>query len=306
MVMKNVNRNMLFAAVIALAFFGTESCKKSSSGGKPAPTPIGGFVSSDSVEPQALIAYFPFDGDGNDHKGGATGHAVGVTYTTGVRGEAYQGATGAYDTIPASTAMKDLGSFSLSIWYWQTAQPISSPNTPQGMVMMSDANTDPDIILENESYAPVSGDSLEIHNGFYTPGAVNYQYWILSTFDTVAIGKWVHLVMTYDGGSSTYVCYQNGQAMLTSSTYGDAASTMLLDGPAAATPANPPLGNINYSSNPPVGFYIGTWAPGTFGVSPTLGANGSWMGKLDELRVFNIALTAKDVAGLYLNGLAGR
>jgi Concanavalin A-like lectin/glucanases superfamily len=305
MVMKTVNSKMLFAAVIALAFLGTESCKKSSSG-PSGPTSIGGFVSSDSVEPQALIAYFPFDGDGNDHKGGATGDTHGVTYTTGVRGQAYQGAVGAYDTIPASTALKSIGSFSLSVWYWQAAQPVSSPNTPQGMVFMSDKNADPDIILENESYAPVSGDSLEIHNGFYTPAAKNYNYWVLSTFDTMAIGKWEHFVMTYNGGTSTYICYQNGQPMLTSSAYGVNASTMLLDGPAGATPASSPLGDINYSSNPPVGFYIGTWAPGTFGVSPTLGANGSWLGKLDELRVFNIALTAKDVAGLYLNGLAGR
>jgi len=304
--MKTINSKVFFmTAVIALAFLGLESCKKSSSGPTPPPL-IGGFVSSDSVEPQALIAYFPFDGDGNDHKGGATGYSKGVTYTTGVRGQAYQGSIGAYDTIPASTALKSLGSFSLSIWYWQTAQPVHSPNTPQGMVFMSDANTDPDLILENESYSPVSGDSLEIHNGFYTPAATNYNYWVLGTFDTAAIGKWVHLVMTYNGGTSTYTCYQDAQPMLTSSAYGVNTSTVLLDGPSGATPANPPLGNINYSSNPPVGFYIGTWSPGTFGVSPTLGANGSWLGKLDELRIFNIALTATDVTGLYLNGLAGR
>jgi hypothetical protein len=303
MIMKTINSKTLFlATTIALAFLGLASCSKKSSG-PSAPTPIGGFVSSDSVEPGSLIAYWPMDGDVNDHKGGVTGTGVNVTYVAGVRGQAYQGAANAYASFTPNAAMLGLHSYSLSLWYWQTAQPIGTPNTPQGMFFLADAGgANPDMIVENEHYAPVSGDSLELHAGFTNPKATTYKGFNMTTFDTAAIGKWEHFCMTYDGGTSTYVVYQNGQAMLNQSAYGTATSSVLLDGPAGS----PPQGNIDYSSAPPVEGTIGTWAPGVYGVSPTLGSNGNWVGKLDEIRMFNIALTAKDVAGLYLNGQAGR
>jgi hypothetical protein len=306
--MKTVNSKMLLlAAVIGLAFFGLQSCSKKSSGPPPI-TQIGGFVSSDSVEPQALIAYWPMDADVNDHKGGVAGTGVNVTFVAGVRGQAYQGSATSYASFTPNAAMTALQSYSLSLWYWQPAQPTSTPsNDPQGMFFLADAGgANPLIIAENEHYAPVSGDSVELHAGLTFPAATNYKGFTMTTFDTAAIGKWVHFCMTYNGGTSTYVVYQDGQAMLNQSAYGTTTSTTLLDGPGGATPASPNQGNINWANDPPVEGTIGTWAPGVYGVSPTLGANGNWQGKLDEIRLFNIALTPKDVAGLFLNGQAGR
>lgn len=301
--MKTINSKACFlTAMISLVFLGLESCSKHSSG-PTAPTLIGGFASSDSVEPQALVAYWPLDGDVNDHKGGIAGTGVNVTYTTGVRGQAYQGASNAYASFTPNATLQGLQSFSVSLWYWQPAQPVRTPtNDPQGIFFLTDKNTNPDIIVENEPYTPVSGDSLELHEGLYFPAAKNYTGFTMNTFDTVAIGKWVHFAMTYDGGSSTYVVYQNGQPMSNQSAYGWNTSTMLLDGPTGSTPQ----GNVNWSSAPPIVGTIGTWGPGVYGVSNPVGSNGNWQGKLDEIRVFNIALTNKDVAGLYLNGLAGR
>ncbi len=305
--MKTVNSKMLFlAAVIVVGLSGLESCsKKNSSSGPPAPTPLGGFVSSDSVEPQALIAYWPMDGDANDHKGGITGTPVNISYTAGVRGQAYQGSSNGYVSFTPNAAFQGLQSYSVSLWFWQPSQPVGTPNTPQGMFMVADANTNPDLILENEHYAPVSGDSLRLHAGFYHAQGVTYQGYIMEEFDTAAIGKWVHFAMTYNGGTSTYVVYQDGVAMPNSSAFGDGTSTVILDGPPNATPASPLVGNLNFTTGATNGT-IGTWTANTFGVSPTLGSNGCFLGKLDEIRVFNIALKPTDVAGLYLNGQAGR
>jgi len=264
---------------------------------------LGGYLSSDSVATANLLAYWPFDGDVNDHAGGISGTGVNVSYVPGIRGQAYQGSTTSYASFTPSAAMAGLQSFSLSVWYWQVAQPVSTPNTPQGIFFLADSGgADPLIILENEAYSPVSGDSLRIHNGLVFPAASNYNYFILEGFDTAAIGKWVHFVMTYNGGTSTYVIYQDAVPTLDNSAYGLNLSTILLQGPLGSTPQ----GNINWSSKPPVEGTIGTWAPGVFGVSPTLGSNGNWAGKLDELRLFNTALTQQQVTGLYLNGLAGR
>ncbi len=189
------------------------------------------------------------------------------------------------------------------MWYWQTAQPASSPNTPQGLFFLADAGgADPLIILENEPYNPVSGDSLRFHAGLTFTAATTYKGFTMQTFDTAAIGKWVNLIMTYNGGTSTYVIYQNAQPMLNQSAYGNTASTILLDGPTGSNPQ----GNINWAMTPPVEGTIGTWAPGVYGVSPTLGANGNWVGKIDELRLFNKALSQQEVTGLFLNGQAGR
>ena len=309
MVMKTVNSTFAISAIfIAIAFVGFEACSKSSSpSGPPPPTPLGGYVSSDSVATDALISYWNFDGSPNDTKGGITGTAANVTYTAGVRGQAYQGASNGYITFTPNSAMVGLTSYSLSVWFWQPAQPTSTPtNDPQGIFFLADAVPNPDIILENESYAPVSGDSVKLHAGLSFPASPGWQGFTMETFDTMAIGKWVFFTMTYDGPSSTYIVYQNGQPMLNSSAYGSNAATVLLQGPGGATPPSAPQGNINWSANPPVIGTIGTWAPNVYGVSTSLGANGCFLGKLDELRLFNRAITAKEVAGLFLNGQAGR
>ncbi len=67
-----------------------------------------------------------------------------------------------------------------------------------------------------------------------------------------------------------------------------------------------PQGNLNWTATPPVEGTIGTWAPGVYGVSSTVGSNGNWAGKIDELRLYDKALTQAEVTGLFLNGQAGR
>jgi len=306
--MKTKNTSALFlTAAIALGMLGLGACKKSNNNNTPPPPPlIGGFASSDSVESQALVAYWPLDADVNDHKGGINGTGVNVTYTAGVRGKAYQGSATTYASFKPSATLRGLKSFSVSLWYWQTAQPVDSPkNDPQGMFFLADSNQNADMIIENEHFKPKGMDSLQIHAGTYFPNAKNYKGFVMTTFDTMAIGKWVHFAMTYDAGTSTWVVYQNGQPTRNQSAYGFNTSTILLDGPTGSAPQ----GNPNWTTgngNAPVTGTIGTWAPGVFGVSPTLGSNGNFEGKLDEIRIYNIALTAKDVAGLFLNGQAGR
>src|SRR5579862_152465 len=281
-------------------------------------TPLGGFISSDSVEPAALITYFPFNGNVNDTVGNQTGTAVGVTYTAGIRGQAYQGASGAYATVPASSALKSLTSYSVSVWYnLPTAVKPSTTGPAQGMFFLSGDSTGSSgnyLILETDvpSASQLAADSVPIHHGFDNLGGVagSWQNFTMNSFDT-ATSNWVHVVMTYDGGSSTYVFYENGQPIAVSSAYGTSTSTTLYDGPLPVGSGTPPtqlMGNLNFSPavSPASTIFIGAWPPGLYGVSPTLGANGDFQGALDELRVYNIALTPTDVVSLYLNGLAGR
>jgi hypothetical protein len=270
---------------------------------------IGGYASSDSVAASNLIAYWPFDGDANDHKGGLTATATGITYSsTGVRGQAYQGAAGAYATytLPQGGGpFASLGSYTVSFWYNLPAE----QTFPQGIFFLSGTSTQDELINEIEPYMPVSGDSVRIHPGFNDLASPAYQLFVPETFNTNALGTWVHFVVTYNGGTSTYICYENAVPTGASTAF------------SPAPPANPyvtptqmwtdgtkttPLGNLGFNSDLPVSIIIGTWPAGLFGVSPTLGSNGCYVGQMDELRVYNKALTQLEVSGLYLNGKAGR
>jgi len=287
-------------AVALLALAG--SCSKSSD---TLPT-IGGYASSDAVASTNLVSYFPFDGNANDSKGTATATEVGVTYATGLRGKAYKGAAGAYATITPSAAYSNLPSYTLSMWYKVSAQPNSNTG-PQGLFFLSGTNTQNELIYEidNPSASQVGGDSLKIHHGFTNLGATApgaYQGFTMEAYDTTAYKGWIHLVTTYDGGSSTYIIYQDGIAIKNASAFGKTTSTVLLQGQAPAAAQ----GNLSWASDAPKTIIIGTWPAGLYGVSPTLGSNGCFRGQMDELRIYNKALSASDVGALYQLGLAGR
>jgi hypothetical protein len=292
--------SLLMMAGIALATIFVASCSKSSS--TPPVTLIGGYASSDSVAAGNLVAYFPFDGNSNDVKGNQTATTVGVTYpATGVRGNSYQGGVGAYSTLTPNAALSSLGSYSLSFWYKMAAQ---QPSGDPGGIFFLSGTLNPNLLItEIESYAPLSGDSVKIHHGFDDVISPAYQGFTMESYDTMAIGKWIHQVTTYDGGSSTYTIYENGTPIGNNSAFGSniTPTPMWTDGTKTT-----PLGALGWGTDAPVQIVIGTWPAGLYGVSATLGANGCFNGQLDELRVFNKALSTSEVAGLYLNGRAGR
>jgi hypothetical protein len=308
-------------AITAIAFLFIASCSKHNSGGSggggTTPPPvvlIGGYASSDSVAASNLIGYFNFNSNVNDSVGGQTGTASGVTYVAGVRGQAYQGAKGAYATVPASAAIKALQSFSVSVWYSMptAAKPTPTGGDPAGMFFVAgdSANDGNEIILESDvpDSAQYAADSLPIHSGLTNLGSPGWAGFTMNSYDT-AKETWVHLVMTYNGGTSAYTLYENATPIAVSSAFGTSVATLLYDGPlpvGSGSPATTLLGNMVLTSDPPKTLYIGTWPPGLYGVSPTLGANGSFLGAMDELRIFNRELTQKEVTGLFLNGQAGR
>ncbi len=112
-------------------------------------------------------------------------------------------------------------------------------------------------------------------------------------------------MVTYNGATSVYTVYKNGVPVGTLTAFSNgqyvASNTLYTD-----FSQTTPLGNINLSSDPPVSIIIGTWPAGLFGISATLGSNGCFLGQMDELRVYNKALTQNEIEALYLNGKAGR
>lgn len=291
---------LAIAGITSAAIF-LGSCSKSSSGTPPVVL-IGNYASSDSVASANLIAYWPFDGNATEKKAGLIGTSTGVTYTTGMRGQAYQGSVGGAIQVPLTSGgpFAALQSFSVSLWYSDPSQVISPNHGLFHMYGASDWNLF-EIEFERDSTAP--GDSVKVHAGFTNPGGVTYKAIVPESLMDTAVNKWVHLVMTYDGGSSTYTLYQDGvqlgaKTAWSNNLYGATPAKIWTDGTATT-----PMGNLSFATEIPTGLTIGAFPP-----SITAGNSwaGSFPGKLDELRVFSKALSQAEVAGLYLNGLAGR
>jgi hypothetical protein len=322
--MKRITNRLTQSAIVAMtaiALLSIASCSKHNSGTSTGTdttatpiTPLGGYTSSDSVATSNLVAYFNFNGNVNDIIGNQNGTAVGVTYIAGVRGQAYQGAKAAYVTVPASPAIKALQSFSVSVWYSlpTAAKPTPTGGDPGGMFFVAgdSANDGNEIILETDvpDSAQYAKDSVPIHSGLTDLGSPGWAGFTMNSYDT-AVETWVHLVMTYNGGTSAYTLYEDAVPIAVSSAFGVSTATLLYDGPlpvGSGSPATALLGNLTLTSDPPKTIYIGTWPPGLYGVSNTLGSNGCFLGAMDELRVFNKALSQQEVTGLFLNGQAGR
>jgi hypothetical protein len=302
---KITSKSTLFAigGITLVTLLSIASCSKSSSNATTPPiTPLGGFVSSDSVEPGSLIAYWPFEGNTNELVSGLASTSSGITFTTGIRGQASQGSVGSSIQVPlaANSAFASLASYSVSVWYNDPVQ-VTSPN--HGLFLMYGASDWNLLELEFERDSTSTADSVKVHAGFLNPGGVNYKGIVPEALLDTAVNLWVHLVMTYDGGSSTYTLYQDGVPV--------AAETAWSNGLYASTPAKiwtdgtatTPMGPISYATEVPTGLTIGAFGPG---ITQGNSWAGSFPGKMDELRVFKIALSAQDVAGLYLNGRAGR
>jgi hypothetical protein len=299
--------SLFMIAGITMAAISIVSCSKSSNNNTtpPPPTPIGGYVSSDSVAADALIAYWPFDGDMNDHKGNLTATAVGTPAyaTTGVRGQAYQGAQGVYATlVPPASFPTSLASYTISFWYNLAAN--VDTNTTQGVFFYSGVKQQGEIINEFESPANknLTGDSVRIHSGFWDVGnEPAYGNFIPETFNTSAIAKWVFFTVSYNGGTSTYTTYQN--AVPTGANEAFSGGMYITPNPlwTDGTKATP-LGPLKLN-DAPQSIVVGSWPDGLFGQAA---AKSCFLGKLDELRVFSRALTQTEVSGLFLNGQANR
>jgi Concanavalin A-like lectin/glucanases superfamily len=309
--------SLFVIAGITLTAIGIQSCSKSSSPnpGPPPPTPIGGYVSSDSVAPDALIAYFPFDANANDVKGNLTATAVGsgVTFSSaGIRGNAYQGAQGAYFTLPVPSgggAYTNIGSYSESVWFKLAA----TDTLTQGMFFLSGATTQDELVTEIEPYKAVALDSIKIHTGFNDLNSPAYQLFVPETFDTLAIAKWVHMVITYNAGTGAYIVYQDANATGTNTAFSPpppagapypsptayvTPNILYTDGTKATL-----LGPIGFTKDPPQTMIVGSWPDGLFG---QVAAKTCFINQMDELRIYNRALTQTEVTGLFLNGQAGR
>ena len=291
-----------------ISFWG---CNKGGDGPGPGP--------DDKTDPSTiaadnLIAHWAFEDNGNDAKGltpSNTGTAV--SYVTGRRGKAYQGASDAYllYDIPANHKIHAMKEFTFAGWFNFKLNPATSDDTnaPEGMIFQVDGETD--WVWGNLTFThqrrPKDGerflDVAPMKAIFYkSDGDPNKIHFAENVRVTDQENKWVHVACIYNSTTSKYDVYVNG--MVVTNINGEATDGITMfqkpevkEGDVVVTPGVP-LGELKF--NKAGKLVIGRWM-GLLngGLQPTDAWAADFKGQLDELRLYDKALTATEVKALY-------
>lgn len=232
-----------------------------------------GFTSVAEIGSGSLVGYWAFDGSYIDSVSKTVGTATGTSFTGGFKGQALQGALNSYMLTAPSNAIKSLQSFTISEW-------VKTPPPSTGIIdIFTLAHTTQfwgniEIFFENGSNN--TNGKLRVHvfkNGTDNTYAVDN---IPNLFNA-----WVNLTVTYDATTSTFAVYASGSKVSSGTLSGVSGALSF------ASVGNIVFGTTQFQTSP----------------SQTSGSTSQpWAsfltGQLDEVRVYNKALTAAEVQAL--------
>jgi hypothetical protein len=309
------NKILMSAFALTVAFASLTSC----GGDDPvAPLPqIGGYDNAGQVGKTDLVAYWSMDGNGKESISGTLpATTVGTTWTTGVKG---QGAnlTAGYMDFPSIPALStSSGSITVSLW----AKLSNTKATPDGLSHISEifniSGSTPGngyIGVLGETHGLVSSDTIQVkghyetkYNGAQSSGDIvnmtKMESWMIAdnanpanvikhvAFANKIGGQWAHIVYVFNGSTAKNEIYVNGTNVSNS-------PWVLRNGgvtpfPLAYDSTTHPV--IGARSNFIAGLATGdTW-------------NRAMTGGVDEIRVYNKALSGGDINSLYELEKAGR
>lgn len=240
-----------------------------------------------------LVAYFPFDDNGNDQVGNLTPKASpGVTFVTGRRGKAYQGANNAYFLydLPSASKLKTLRALTISMWFYGT--PAVNGVAPVPGILQIGGTSDPTWgnLMLTQDRLDEAVDSLNLKIVFHKEGAAWNNQFINVSKPEILENKWMHLVLAYDNTTSKFSAYVNGTPLNL-----PAGTTDRWAAGEEVTP-RPALGDLVF--NNATQFAIGGWIQKILGAS-TDEWMGYFTGKLDELRIYDKGLSSTEIKDLY-------
>lgn len=298
------NKFFMTALALGLAYASFTSCSSNSAEQLP---PIGGYNSASEVAASSLKAYWPLNGDGKESiSNTAPTTTVATSYVTGVKGQAASFTSG-YMAYPAITALNTTsGSVSISCWAFLSnnkANPTAVSTTSPIFSLTRTGEAFGNLNLMAETHGLITSDSIQMKGVFrikkpdgtdFGGDAVNMikrETWMDATHTWNANkigGKWAHIVYIYDGPTATNKIFVNGVKISNS------AWEVRNNGAAFPlnhfTPTRPVIGALETVVN---GTNTDTW-------------NAALKGKVDELRIYDKALTTAEIGALYELEKAGR
>lgn len=236
--------------------------------------------------PSGLISWWPGDGNTNDIAGGNNGVPQGsLGYTTGMVGEAFSlNGVDAYIETPAS--LMDSPALTFEAWVKTTE--------PEGVIISAGDARAP----ANTGYATDLGFILSQYGAGEANGAINFYpndystqtYPVKFTLQPYNDGQWHHVVGVFNNTGSTaandLTIYVDGVAV-----------------PQASYARNPYFNGTRVSFG---SLRIGRCnrAPGLY--EDSCSGIKFFKGLVDEVAVYNRALTAAEIQSIYLAGTAGK
>jgi Concanavalin A-like lectin/glucanases superfamily len=286
--MKSKISSFLFAVGITGSLvFGFSSCSDEE---EKLPA-IGGFNNSDEVAASNLVAHWAFEGDGKEKKSSsAPTTSVGATFIAGAKGKAVDFKSGylAYGEI---AALNSLPNMTVSTW----AKFDNNGTHPTCFFTMTRPNEwAGNINLMSETGWKKAGNDTLVVKGLVVTKVANNPSFQDSRNEPSkggvqvpkGVNMWHQLVMTWDGATSNYKIYVDG-VKVNNPEWEQRGTT----GPLSFfTPTKPVIGA--WGTNLPGGTAEAWQVPMT--------------GSVDELRVFNKALTDAEISALYQLEKAGR
>ncbi len=242
------------------------------------------------VAKENLVLYLPFEsaevGTG-DVAVAAKSASADANFVAGRTGKAFTGGENQYllYDVAAGSPIRDIKGYTLSAWIMQAEIPYTQAPTP---MFFQITGTGTDRTWGNLS---ISIDRTAAGAGYLTyksvarfSGGNLWKTWNNGYGSCYPAGVWNHLVFIYDNAASEYHVYVNGVDVTPKS------DVTCMNGSA-------PVGDLGFSAADQI--IVGAWAPKALD-----SATDEWMGWLDggaidELRLYNRALTADEVAALY-------
>jgi len=291
--MKKMTPKTFCFLATALCAFSLSSCKKNDS--QPAAP------GSDDVAPANLVSKFSFEGDYSESKTGNTGTGTNTSLITGMKGKAYQGSSNGFVSFATTPAgLSNLQSFTTSMWI-KTAKHTGGlqslfciPNTASYMgnlLVMIDPN-------------PGTSDSMQLKVYFeknVTP-AISWYGQLIDFYGEFRLpnmyGSWKQLAFSYDAATSKFAAYMDGNKLALDEGMVDHYT----DDPSSGGVPLSALSFANVSRFIIGGFQQHLGTPWTAPDPDML----TYTGAMDELRIYNKALTDTEVHTLYQTELSGK
>ncbi|MGM9791641.1 MAG: LamG domain-containing protein [Candidatus Cryptobacteroides sp.] len=243
-----------------------------------------------TVAKENLVVYLPFETEAAE-VGGLTladkGSTTEANFVQGRNGKSFTGGENQYllYNIPAESPIKAIKGYTLSVWVKQQEIPQAQAAIP----MYFQITNTGDHFWGNLSF---SVDRTDEGAGYLTyktcfrhsdAGAI-WKTWYGDWADCYPAARWNHLIFVYDNAASEYHVYVNGADITPES----AVACVINDAPA---------GDLQFANAEQIA--VGVWMPRLLD-----GAQDEWMGwldggQIDELRLYNRALTANEANELY-------
>lgn len=241
---------------------------------------IGGFSAVDQIQPNSVVAYWSFDGNLKESVSGNAASNSGTSFINGFKNQAVSldVANKSYLTFNPSASITGLQSFTISFWVNPTFVDSNSDGGIDGIIGFVNLSN-PTGFWGNLDWFVENGSNPNAAKIVTHITSAGKETWMSVEGYKGLFGAWSSHTLTYDAATSKFTYYINGSVAKSA----DAGWT----------------GNISFVGSGPMVF-----GAVQFQTNPSIGCCGNqpWAsyltGTMDEIRIYNKALTSAEVNAL--------